>query len=164
MDLLAINMQRGRDHGLPGYWHWRKWCGLGDSRDFESLRQDFPDKAMRDMLRDLYGNRMDLVDLFAAGIAESHEIGKAVGRTFGCIIADQFERMRDGDRFYYENPGVFTPAQLASIKKMTFSKVFCHNLKGIVSVQREAFKVATPTTPRVSCDTIPDMDLNLWKE
>ena len=164
MDLLAINIQRGRDHGLPGYWHWRKWCKLGESKNFESLAQDFPDKAMRDMLRDLYEDKMELVDLFAAGIAETHEEGKAVGRTFGCILADQFERMRDGDRFYYENPDVFTPAQLVEIKKMTIAKVFCHNLRDIVSIQRNAFKVATTNTPRVTCDSIDDLDLNLWKE
>ena len=41
IDLIAINMQRGRDHGLPGYVHYRKLCRPEEKiRTFEDLRQD----------------------------------------------------------------------------------------------------------------------------
>jgi len=163
-DLMSFNLQRGREHGIPGYWHWRKHCGLGDSRNFDSLQADH-DQPNIEKLKKLYNNRMELVDLWAAGIAEKHVRGKAIGRTFGCILKDQFERLRDGDRYYYENPGVFTSAQLASIKRMSFARVFCNNLQGIVSVQRDVFYAGrSDRVSRISCDRIPQLDLNPWRQ
>jgi Animal haem peroxidase len=44
-----------------------------------------------------------------------------VGPTFRCLLVDQFRRLRDGDRFWYENPGVFKPDQLAQITLIPFA-------------------------------------------
>lgn len=62
-----------------------------------------------------------------------------VGSTLACIIGDQFKRTRDGDRFYFENPGIFTAPQLSEIKKITLSRVLCNNGDSIREVPPDAF-------------------------
>jgi peroxidase len=39
LDLGAINIQRGRDHGLPSYTDWREKCGFGKTYSWEDLAQ-----------------------------------------------------------------------------------------------------------------------------
>jgi peroxidase len=66
------------------------------------------------------------------GLLESSEDDAVVGPTFRDIIADQFSRLRRGDRYFYEhapsiNPGHFTEEQLKQIKKITLARVICDN-------------------------------------
>ena len=43
------------------------------------------------------------VDLFSGGLAERPLSGAVVGPTFGCLLGQQFEILKKGDRFWYEN-------------------------------------------------------------
>ncbi|KKC34181.1 hypothetical protein WH91_04460 [Devosia psychrophila] len=44
---------------------------------------------------------IDRVDLWLGGLAEQHINGGVVGQTFWVVLQDQFDRLQDGDRFYY---------------------------------------------------------------
>ena len=62
LDLVALNIQRGRDHGLPGYTAYRKELGREVPKSFEALDQINPE--FRDKLKILYTD-VDDIDLFA---------------------------------------------------------------------------------------------------
>jgi peroxidase len=96
MDLVALNLQRGRDHGLQGYNAFRQLCGLGRVKTFAGLADLIPVKIV-ERLKLIYDD-VDDVDLFIGGISEAAADGSLLGPTFRCIVGDQFKRLQHGDR------------------------------------------------------------------
>ena len=81
MDLVALNLQRGRDHGLAPYVKWRALCGLPPLNTWKevAMNANFPELVPR--LQQLYG-RVDKMDLYIGGLIERKEDGAMVGLTF----------------------------------------------------------------------------------
>ncbi|KAI1288320.1 Peroxidasin [Halotydeus destructor] len=158
LDLAAINIQRGRDHGLPGYNDWRHFCGLPVAQTFDDLRNEIRDKKVRSKLSALYGHPGN-IDLWVAGVAENTVPGGQVGPTFACLIAEQFKRTRTGDRFWYEN--LFTVDQIKEIQKSSLAAILCSSSDGIVNVPRNVFKLAHPDKWS-SCASVDQLDLSKW--
>lgn len=46
LDLVAFNMQRGRDFGLPGYMEFRKFCGLPEADSFDGMFGAMPNSTV----------------------------------------------------------------------------------------------------------------------
>lgn len=97
LDLAALNVQRGRDHGLPGYAEWREQCGFGPVRSWEDYAADVADPEVLGRLAAVYGHPRN-VDLWVGGLLEASVPGGRVGRTVRCLLVEQFRRIRDGDR------------------------------------------------------------------
>lgn len=55
------------------------------------------------------------IDPFAAGMAEDHVPGSDLGILFHTILVEQFERLRDGDRFKKCDDGPYRTNLLALI-------------------------------------------------
>jgi len=98
-DLIARNIQRGRDHGLPGYNTFREFCGLPRACSWRRPPQEIHPQFW-DLLHSLYDHPSD-IDLFVGGLAERPFAGGIVGRTFNCIIAQQFQNVKFGDRYRF---------------------------------------------------------------
>jgi hypothetical protein len=104
-DLVALNICRGREHGIPGYNTVRAYCGVATAKKFEDFGGTINYDGIQ-KLKSLY-NHVDDVDLFVGLNLEDRVSGGLVGPTAACIIARQFITLRDGDRFFYTHKDVF---------------------------------------------------------
>jgi peroxidase len=120
-DLASLNIQRGRDHGLPDYNQARDDMGLERVTSFAEITSDV---AMQTTLEELYGD-VDNIDVWVGGLAEDHLPGSSVGELIHTVLADQFERIRDGDRLWYQNS--LGGEQLAQVENTTLSDVIERN-------------------------------------
>jgi hypothetical protein len=109
LDLFATDIQRARDHGLADYNTMRAAYGLPVVNSFVEVTSD-PDLQVK--LQNLYGdvNNMDAV---IGMLAEDHLPDAAVGPLAAAGLREQFTRLRDGDRFWYENDPDFTADEIA---------------------------------------------------
>lgn len=99
-DLVALNIQRSRDHGLGAYNDTRVAYGLSAMGSFADITDDVD---MQQTLANVYGGDINAIDLWVGMLAERHAPGASVGELVETILAEQFERLRDGDRFWHEN-------------------------------------------------------------
>lgn len=165
-DLISLNIQRGRDHGIAGYNDWRKYCGLPFAMHFGTqaggLVHHSPENAHK--LYSIYRHPDD-IDIFTGGISETPVEGGVIGPLFSCIIGQQFYNLKYGDRFYYENNGAttgFNANQLNSVKKMTLAKLMCLHFH-IPHVQMNPFRMPGQMNPMVNCNMLDDIDFSLWQ-
>lgn len=101
LDLASIDVQRGREFGLPSYNYFREYCGLKKAYSFEDLAGEVDNRTIH-RLSMLY-KHVDDVDLWTAGLSEFPVYGSMLGPTFTCITAEQFVIARDSDRYWYES-------------------------------------------------------------
>jgi len=120
-DLASLNIQRGRDHGLPGYNQVRAAYGLPRVTSFAGISSD---PAVQAKLAAVYTSPDD-VDVWVGGLAENHVPDAMVGPTFSAILRDQFERLRDGDRFWYE--GYLPQDMVRMVRDQTLARIIRRN-------------------------------------
>ncbi|XP_025083738.1 chorion peroxidase-like [Pomacea canaliculata] len=150
-DLIALNIQRARDHGLPTYNDFREYCGLHRIKSFDDSALGVSQKA----LASIYSHPDD-IELFSGGILEPMAYGGLVGETFNCLMREVFYKLKYGDRFFYESygeKGSFNNDELAEIRKVTLAHVLCQTT-GIHEIQVNAFFLPGPKNPRVSCEKL----------
>lgn len=97
LDLFAINVQRGRDHGLATYNDVASMFGLAKANDFSDITSD---SQLQADLMSLYSS-VDEVDLWIGLLAEDKDFQSEMGSLLGTMLNDQFSRLMTGDRFFF---------------------------------------------------------------
>lgn len=122
-DLAALNIQRARDHGIPGYNVVRAAYGLTTFSDFTDIPTSDDNKTK---LSSLYDSP-DYIDPWVGAIIEDHLPGMAVGELIHAMFIEQFTRLKRGDRYYFENDPAFTGEEKSKIRFTKLSDILTRN-------------------------------------
>ena len=155
LDLVSLNLNRGRDRGLADYNTVRQHFGLAPMASFASLSTD---PLLNQSFATVYEN-IERIDPWAGMLAEDHMEGSIFGPTAMTIISDQFNALRTGDRFYYEADPAFSPSEVAEIRSTTLSDIIKRNTE-ISNIQDNVFIVDEITGVFAQHET--DLDFKLY--
>jgi len=136
-DLASLNIQRGRDHGLPGYNDVRDEIGLGRVESFSEISDD---PLVQQKLLEVYGN-VDQIDLWVGGLSEDSLQDSHLGELFSTFVAMQFEALRDGDRFWYELE--FSGDELKELQNTKLSDIIRRNTDIGNEIQDNVFLISS---------------------
>jgi hypothetical protein len=103
LDLAALNIQRGRDHGLPHFTslsasYGQQQPGWTVPKTFAQITSN---PELQAALLAVYNGNIGNIDSWVGGLAEDHVAGSSLGQLFQGILNNQFRRTRDGDRLFY---------------------------------------------------------------
>lgn len=148
-DLAALNIQRGRDLGVPSYNDLRETLGLERAESFDDITSDATAAAR---LQTAYGS-VDLVDAWVGGLAEDALDGGLLGETFSLIMVDQFTRLRDGDPFWSEGREGLNESERDALWETRLSDIIARNTD-IEDIQTNVFLAMDRITGSESLDVL----------
>ena len=126
MDLASLNINRGRDRGLASFNEIRIDMGL---QPYDSFTELTAENEISDRLSSLYPTINDL-DPWVGFLSEKKTDG--LGPTLRLILLEQFSRLRDGDRLYYEGDDAgFSAMEIEWVKRQRLADVIRRNAGGL---------------------------------
>lgn len=135
LDLVSLNIQRGRDHGLPDYAYARFARGLGHTTAYSQISSN---PVLQSLLAVQYGD-IHNIDMWVGGISEDPVNGGHLGELFFNIIKTQFEALRDGDRYWYE--WSMSVSDIVEIDSTTLADVIRRNTTIDTEIDDDVFHV-----------------------
>ncbi len=133
VDLFALNIQRGRDHGLPSYEEARLLLGLDalGTTDLPIPQHVFDAYSENGIMNP------DGIDFWVGALAEDPFGDGVVGELLHTVLKEQFEALRDGDPFWYA-AGRFGAETIAWLDSLSLADLIRWNT-GADEIQDKVF-------------------------
>ena len=136
LDLAALNIQRGRDHGLPDYNTLRQHFTGVKAKNFSEIIKN---RSTKLSLKAAYDNKVNNIDPWIGLLVEDKIKGTSIGPTMYAMLKMQFQALRDGDYYYYENDPFLPAAIKKEIRKTGLAKIIERNTT-IKNMHNKIFK------------------------
>ncbi|XP_056671998.1 dual oxidase 2 [Monodelphis domestica] len=133
-DYVASSIQRGRDLGLPSYNQALEALGLETLKNWSTLNPKLEPNVLEEIAT-LYNWSLSLLEMLPGGLLASYGNPAPL---FSTIVFDQFVRLRDGDRYWFENTknGLFTKEEIAEIQNTSLHDV----LVNVTNISHDALQ------------------------
>ncbi|PIC22256.1 hypothetical protein B9Z55_016378 [Caenorhabditis nigoni] len=159
VDLVSVNIQRGRDMGLFPYIKYRQLVGLPPVSTFSDLDSTMSQENIR-ALRNVYSDPAD-IDLYVGIMLEEPLAAGQLGPTASFIIGEQFKALKTGDRFFYETitegTDNFTQEEIDEIRNnVSLAKLICTNMDFAVRISSDIFD---HRSRQVACSSLPQINI-----
>ncbi len=138
LDLASLNIQRGRDHGLPDYNTIRQHYLGHRAINWNQITNDQSRKAL---LQEAYNSNINDIDPWVGLLSEDPLQNCAVGPTLMRVIRTQFRYLRDADYYFYENDPALTAQMRQEIEGSLLSEVIKRN-SNVTTLQDNVFQVS----------------------
>ncbi|BFF91654.1 chorion peroxidase [Drosophila madeirensis] len=149
-DILAFDIQRGRDHGLQPYCKYLEVCSqIGPVTGWSDFEKFIPRNAL-DKMKNIYSSWTE-VDLIVGGIAE-RTVNGTVGATFGCILSEQFAKVHQR---HLQEPALppWSASLLEDYRYMNGSKLLCLNSE-LRATPQNIFQLPSASNQLIDCDNV----------
>jgi predicted nucleotidyltransferase len=156
MDLASININRGRERGLPDYNTVREKFGLPRINSFSEMTAN---PWLNQIFQEAYGD-IDKIDPWVGFLSENHMENTLFGESVMEIMIYQFTALRDGDRFYYENDPALSEDEKTEIKETRLYDIIMNN-SDINAMQKNVFISEEHIVTRVD-DIANNIDINVY--
>lgn len=152
VDLIALGIQQGRDHGVPSFQEMRSYC------EMDVIYETFADfagtiSADNIALLEAYYNSPEDVDFYVGGMMEL--FGGVESPTddpvFGCVLGMALNSKTSGDIYFpmhEENPYLFTDDQVSTLMMLASDSWIC--------------AISEPLREKL-CGGDNPLDLSAWK-
>lgn len=134
LDLAALNIQRGRDHGLADYNTYRQHFTGTVANSVADITSDL---NLQGRLASVYPNINDM-DLWVGLLSEDKLPNAEIGQTLHAMLTEQFTRLRNGDYYFYLNDPALS-SELSYIQNTLLSDVIRRNTN-ISNIQDDVFR------------------------
>lgn len=153
-DVLALDIQRGRDHGLSGYTKYFELCSGRSVQSWSDLSSVMHPEDLK-TLQSAYASIHD-VDLIVGAVAEKPQGSEAlVGPTLECILRDQLAQSLDPDSHRHHD---WQHPIDAVVANYTAARFLCDTAQ-LRTVQRNIFRTSDSSNPAVRCSQLPELNL-----
>ncbi|KAF8357420.1 bli-3 [Pristionchus pacificus] len=124
LDVVSSSIMRGRDNGVPNYNALRRSFEL-PPRSWATINPEMykSNPELFHNLSALYGDDISRLDAYVGGMLETDGFGP--GELFSSIITNQFKRIRDSDRFWFENRlnNIFSDEEISELRNLTLRDI-----------------------------------------